>query len=125
MACPRNGLAVKKKSAVNWCNTCNTVLANEQVIDGKCWRCDHEVVKKDLEQWFFKITDYADELLKDLDLLEGWPERVKTMQRNWIGRSEGRKSANAFLFTPPARIRFTALPMLYSPLSIRWLKSCA
>ena len=85
----KRGLAVKKKSAVNWCNTCNTVLANEQVIDGKCWRCDHEVVKKDLEQWFFKITDYADELLKDLDLLEGWPERVKTMQRNWIGRSEG------------------------------------
>jgi leucyl-tRNA synthetase len=85
----KRGLAVKKKSAVNWCDTCNTVLANEQVIDGKCWRCDHDVVKKDLSQWFFKITDYADELLKDLDLFEGWPERVKTMQRNWIGRSEG------------------------------------
>lgn len=85
----KRGLAVKKESAVNWCDTCNTVLANEQVIDGKCWRCDHEVIKKDLSQWFFKITDYADELLKDLDLLPGWPERVKTMQHNWIGRSEG------------------------------------
>ncbi len=85
----KRGLAVKKKSAVNWCNTCNTVLANEQVIDGQCWRCDSVVEKKDLEQWFFKITDYADELLKDLDLLEGWPERVKIMQKNWIGRSEG------------------------------------
>ena len=85
----KRGLAVKKESAVNWCDTCNTVLANEQVIDGKCWRCDHEVVKKDLSQWFFKITDYADELLKDLDLLPGWPERVKTMQNNWIGRREG------------------------------------
>lgn len=85
----KRGLAVKKESAVNWCDNCNTVLANEQVIDGKCWRCAHEVVKKDLSQWFFKITDYADELLKDLDLLPGWPERVKTMQHNWIGRSEG------------------------------------
>lgn len=85
----KRGLAVKKKSAVNWCGECNTVLANEQVIDGRCWRCDHEVVKKDLEQWFFKITDYAEELLDDLKLLNGWPERVKTMQKNWIGRSEG------------------------------------
>lgn len=85
----KRGLAVKKESAVNWCDTCNTVLANEQVIDGKCWRCDHTVQKKNLSQWFFKITDYADELLKDLDMLEGWPERVRTMQRNWIGRSEG------------------------------------
>lgn len=94
----KRGLAVKKESAVNWCDTCNTVLANEQVIDGKCWRCDHEVVKKDLSQWFFKITDYADELLKDLDLLPGWPERVKTMQHNWIGRSEGLE----FYFEIPA-----------------------
>lgn len=94
----KRGLAVKKESAVNWCDTCNTVLANEQVIDGKCWRCDHEVVKKDLSQWFFKITDYADELLKDLSLLEGWPERVKIMQRNWIGRSEGLE----FTFEIPA-----------------------
>lgn len=83
------GLAYKKKAAVNWCDQCNTVLANEQVIDGCCWRCDSVVVKKDLEQWFFKITDYADRLLQDLDELKGWPERVKTMQENWIGRSEG------------------------------------
>ena len=85
----KRGLAVKKTAPVNWCEKCNTVLSNEQVIDGKCWRCDTPVVKKDLSQWFFKITDYADELLKDLDLLKGWPEPVKTMQRNWIGRSEG------------------------------------
>lgn len=85
----KRGLAVKKTAPVNWCEKCNTVLANEQVIDGKCWRCDTPVIKKDLSQWFFKITDYADELLKDLDLLKGWPEPVKTMQRNWIGRSEG------------------------------------
>lgn len=94
----KRGLAVKKESAVNWCDTCNTVLANEQVIDGKCWRCDHTVQKKNLSQWFFKITDYADELLKDLDLLEGWPERVRTMQRNWIGRSEGLE----FIFEIPS-----------------------
>lgn len=85
----KRGLAVKKESAVNWCESCGTVLANEQVIDGKCWRCDNEVHKKNLSQWFLKITDYADELLKDLDLLQGWPERVRTMQNNWIGRSEG------------------------------------
>ncbi|WP_425060680.1 Leucine--tRNA ligase [Sporomusa carbonis] len=83
------GLAYKKKAAVNWCNDCNTVLANEQVVDGRCWRCDSVVVKKDLEQWFLKITDYADRLLADLAELKGWPERVKTMQENWIGRSEG------------------------------------
>jgi len=83
------GLAYKKKAAVNWCNDCNTVLANEQVIDGCCWRCDCVVIKKELEQWFFKITDYADRLLSDLSELKGWPDRVKTMQENWIGRSEG------------------------------------
>lgn len=91
------GLAYKKKATVNWCNDCNTVLANEQVIDGCCWRCDSVVVKKDLEQWFFKITDYADRLLNDLSELKGWPERVKTMQENWIGRSEGAE----FSFTVP------------------------
>lgn len=83
------GLAYKKKAAVNWCPDCATVLANEQVIEGKCWRCDSEVIKKDLEQWFFKITAYADRLLEDLQELKGWPERVKIMQENWIGRSEG------------------------------------
>lgn len=85
----KRGLAYRKEAKVNWCEKCNTVLANEQVIDGKCWRCDTPVVKKDLKQWFFKITDYADRLLDDLKLLPGWPERVKTMQKNWIGRSEG------------------------------------
>ena len=85
----KKGLAYKKKASANWCETCHTVLANEQVIDGKCWRCDSTVVKKDLSQWFLKITDYADVLLKDLDKLKGWPNRVKIMQDNWIGRSEG------------------------------------
>ncbi|MEN6413295.1 MAG: leucine--tRNA ligase [Veillonellales bacterium] len=85
----KRGLAYKKKATVNWCDDCNTVLANEQVIDGHCWRCDSPVRKKDLEQWFFKITDYADRLLADLSELKGWPDRVKTMQENWIGRSEG------------------------------------
>lgn len=84
------GLVFRKKSEVNWCAACATVLANEQVLDGKCWRCEGEVVKKPLEQWFLKITAYADELLRDLDTLkEGWPERVLTMQKEWIGRSEG------------------------------------
>lgn len=75
---------------MNWCESCSTVLANEQVInDGHCWRCGTPVIKKNLEQWFLKITDYAQELLDSLDELDGWPERVKIMQRNWIGRSEG------------------------------------
>ena len=85
----KHGLVYKKKAAVNWCPSCATVLANEQVVDGGCERCDTLVTKKNLEQWFFKITDYADVLLQDLDKLPGWPEKVKTMQRNWIGRSEG------------------------------------
>ncbi|WP_455811720.1 leucine--tRNA ligase [Pseudomonas graminis] len=83
------GLVYKKTSAVNWCPHDLTVLANEQVIDGCCWRCDTKVERKEIPQWFVKITDYADELLNDLDTLESWPEQVKTMQRNWIGRSEG------------------------------------
>lgn len=88
----KKGLAYKKTAPVNWCPQCQTVLANEQVVDGKCWRCDSEVTKNNLSQWFFKITDYADELLNDLKLLEkGWPDRVRTMQEHWIGRSEGAK----------------------------------
>ena len=84
------GLVERKKSPVNWCPSCKTVLANEQVLgDGVCWRCKSTVEKRDLEQWYFKITEYAQELLDDLDTLTGWPERVKTMQANWIGRSEG------------------------------------
>lgn len=83
------GLTYRKTSFVNWCPSCVTVLANEQVIDGKCWRCDSEVIQKELEQWFFKITEYAEELLNGCDSLKGWPENVVAMQRNWIGRSEG------------------------------------
>ncbi|MFC0179887.1 leucine--tRNA ligase [Thorsellia kenyensis] len=83
------GLVYKKTSAVNWCPHDQTVLANEQVIEGHCWRCDTQVERKEIPQWFIKITDYADELLNDLDKLDDWPEQVKTMQRNWIGRSEG------------------------------------
>ena len=85
----RKGLAYKKNSFVNWCPKCETVLANEQVEDGCCWRCDSEVALKELDQWFFRITDYAEELLDYTDRLPGWPERVLVMQRNWIGRSFG------------------------------------
>ncbi|MCA9742811.1 leucine--tRNA ligase [candidate division KSB1 bacterium] len=85
----QRGLAYRKAAVVNWCPGCDTVLANEQVVDGACERCSSEVEKRDLTQWFFKITDYADELLNDLDKLENWPDRVKLMQANWIGRSEG------------------------------------
>jgi len=83
------GLVYRKKNPVNWCPKCETVLANEQVTEGRCWRCDSEVEKRDLEQWYIKITAYAQELLDDLEKLPGWPERVKQMQANWIGRSEG------------------------------------
>jgi len=83
------GLAYKKTAAVNWCENDKTVLANEQVIDGKCWRCDNTVERREIAQWFMKITDYAEELLNDIDKLDEWPEMVRTMQRNWIGRSEG------------------------------------
>lgn len=84
------GLVYRKSSAVNWCEGCETVLANEQVVAGLCWRCDTKVTQKRLEQWYFKITDYAEELLRDIDAkLQGWPERVKAMQKEWIGRSEG------------------------------------
>src|SRR5207245_2151888 len=76
-------LAYTRRSLVNWCAHCETVLANEQVVDGRCWRCDGPVVDRELEQWFFRITAYAEELLRDLDRLSGWPERVLTMQRNW------------------------------------------
>jgi leucyl-tRNA synthetase len=85
----KKGLAYKKSSFVNWCPECRTVLANEQVEDGCCWRCDSEVAQKELEQWFFKTTEYARELLEETDRLKGWPEPVLTMQRNWIGRSIG------------------------------------
>lgn len=83
------GLAYRKTAFVNWCPSCLTVLANEQVIDGRCWRCDSTVIQRDLEQWFFKITEYAEELLEGCDRLNGWPENVVAMQKNWIGKSEG------------------------------------
>ncbi|MFA5340131.1 MAG: leucine--tRNA ligase, partial [Candidatus Omnitrophota bacterium] len=83
------GLAYKKAAVVNWCPDCETTLANEEVIDGKCWRCKKEVKQKDLEQWFIKITAYKERLLDDLEGLKSWPERVITMQKNWIGKSEG------------------------------------
>ncbi|MDO4502828.1 MAG: leucine--tRNA ligase [Coriobacteriia bacterium] len=83
------GLVERRNNPVNWCPDCKTVLANEQVVEGKCWRCDSEVEKRPLTQWYLKITDYAQELLDDLDQLNGWPERVKQQQANWIGRSEG------------------------------------
>ncbi len=85
----KKGLAYKKKNPVNWCPSCQTVLANEQVVNGACERCDETVGKKELSQWYFKITDYADRLIDDIDTLDGWPEKVKLMQKNWIGRSIG------------------------------------
>ncbi|MGE3841277.1 MAG: leucine--tRNA ligase [Vicinamibacterales bacterium] len=94
------GLAFRRRSSVNWCSSCQTVLANEQVVDGGCWRCGTPVTLRDLEQWFLRITAYADELLDAIDSLENWPEKVLTMQRNWIGRSEG------------ARVRF---PLVAKP----------
>ena len=89
------GLAYKREAPVNWCPHDATVLANEQVIEGKCWRCGHAVERRNLSQWFLKITDYAQRLLDDLEQLDGWPERTRTMQRNWIGRSEGTQFAFA------------------------------
>ena len=85
----KNDLAYKKEAAVNWCPSCETVLANEQVVDGRCERCDAEVIDKNLAQWFLKITEYADQLVDDHELIDKWPERVKQMQKNWIGRSRG------------------------------------
>ena len=82
-------LAYRKRSTVNWCPSCNTVLANEQVVDGGCWRCGTPVITRELEQWFFRITKYSDELLAGMERLDGWPDKVLTMQRNWVGRSEG------------------------------------
>ncbi|MBI1196165.1 MAG: class I tRNA ligase family protein, partial [Gammaproteobacteria bacterium] len=83
------GLVYRKTSPVNWCPNDETVLANEQVVDGCCWRCDTPVERREIAQWFMRITGYADELLSDLETLEGWPEQVRTMQKHWIGRSEG------------------------------------
>jgi leucyl-tRNA synthetase len=92
------GLAYRRRSSVNWCESCQTVLANEQVVDGGCWRCGTTVTQRELEQWNLRITAYADELLDSLEKLEGWPDKVLTMQRNWIGRSAG------------ARVKFAVVP---------------
>jgi leucyl-tRNA synthetase len=85
----KKGLAYRADALANWCPGCETVIANEQVVDGRCWRCDSVVEKRKLTQWFFKITAYAEELLRDIEQLVHWPERVRLMQKNWIGRSEG------------------------------------
>jgi leucyl-tRNA synthetase len=98
------GLAYRRRSSVNWCPSCGTVLANEQVVDGGCWRCGSQVEMRDLEQWFFRITAYADELLDAADTLEGWPDKVLTMQRNWIGRSEGARVTFPLERDPDTRI---------------------
>jgi len=105
------GLAYRRRSTVNWCPSCQTVLANEQVEAGRCWRCDSEVTPREIEGWFFKITAYADELLAWCDRLTGWPERVITMQRNWIGRSEGAEFDLVVAGRADARIRvYTTRP---------------
>ena len=105
------GLAYRKRSSVNWCPSCQTVLANEQVEGGRCWRCESEVSKRDIDGWFFKITAYADELLDWCDRLTGWPERVITMQKNWIGRSDGAEFDLPVVGHPDLRIRvFTTRP---------------
>ena len=124
------GLAYRKRSTVNWCPSCQTVLANEQVVDGACWRCGTTVVTRDLEQWFFRITAYADELLQGLETLTAWPEKVVVMQRNWIGRSEGARlkfplrrhvgRAPMLRSSRPASTRSTARPSCSSRPNIRW-----
>ena len=119
----KKGLAYKKDNPVNWCPSCQTVLANEQVVDGKCERCHTEVTKKNLSQWYLKITDYADRLLDNLDILEGWPDKVKTMQRNWIGKSYGANinfkivdsDLSLEVFTTRADTLFGATYMVMSP----------
>jgi leucyl-tRNA synthetase len=105
------GLAYRRRSRVNWCPSCQTVLANEQVEAGRCWRCDSEVAIREIDGWFFKITEYAQELLDWCDRLPGWPERVLTMQRNWIGRSEGAEFALPVAGRPDLQIQiFTTRP---------------
>jgi leucyl-tRNA synthetase len=107
------GLAYRRRSTVNWCPSCQTVLANEQVVDGACWRCGTPVVQKDLEQWFFRITAYADDLLAGADHLAQWPEKVLTMQRNWIGRSDGARVKFAFEDGPDIEVFTTRIDTIY------------
>ncbi|HVH25818.1 MAG TPA: leucine--tRNA ligase [Vicinamibacterales bacterium] len=107
------GLAYRKRSTVNWCPSCNTVLANEQVLDGACWRCGSAVEARELEQWFFKITAYADELLQSLDTLHDWPDKVVAMQRNWIGRSEGARVTFPVVGGPDIEIFTTRIDTIF------------
>ena len=107
------GLAYRRRSTVNWCPVDNTVLANEQVVDGACWRCGTTVVPRDLEQWFFRITAYADELLKGLETLTAWPEKVVVMQRNWIGRSEGARIKFPVVEGEPIDVFTTRIDTIY------------
>jgi len=104
------GLAYRKMASVNWCPSCMTVLANEQVIEGHCWRCDSVVIQKNLEQWFFRITAYAEELLAECDRLTGWPQRVLTMQKNWIGKSRGVEITFPLADRPEKLTIFTTRP---------------
>lgn len=106
----KKGLAYKKKAPVNWCESCKTVLANEQVQDGQCWRCHSEVQSKELAQWFFKITEYAEELLADIKTLTGWPEKVRIMQENWIGKSVGAKITFPIVDSEETMTVFTTRP---------------
>ncbi|OHA87834.1 MAG: leucine--tRNA ligase [Candidatus Zambryskibacteria bacterium RIFCSPLOWO2_01_FULL_39_39] len=115
----KKGLAYKKKASVNWCPSCNTVLANEQVIAGKCERCGSEVIQKDLEQWFFKITDYAERLLSDMDDLK-WPEQIKEAQRNWIGKSEGAEVEFEINHPTPALPQGEGDPKFYTTDKENW-----
>jgi leucyl-tRNA synthetase len=107
------GLAYRRRSSVNWCPSCQTVLANEQVVDGACWRCGTPIVIRDLEQWFFRITAYADELLAGLETLTDWPEKVVLMQRNWIGRSEGARILFPVVNGDPIEIFTTRIDTIY------------
>jgi leucyl-tRNA synthetase len=107
------GLAYRKRSTVNWCSSCQTVLANEQVVDGGCWRCGTPVTSRELEQWFFGITAYADELLEGIAQLDQWPEKVLTMQRNWIGKSEGARVSFALPGDPAIDVFTTRIDTIY------------
>jgi leucyl-tRNA synthetase len=112
------GLAYRRRSTVNWCPSCQTVLANEQVVDGGCWRCGTPVTQKDLEQWFFRITAYADDLLEGADDLRQWPEKVLTMQRNWIGRSEGARVRFAGVDGPDIDVFTTRIDTIYGAMFV-------
>jgi leucyl-tRNA synthetase len=121
------GMAYRKESYVNWCDPCQTVLANEQVEAGMCWRCGKPVRQKKLWQWFFRITDYAEDLLVHCDSFPGWPDKVTTMQKNWIGKSLGAEirfpiedSERSSPYSPPGRIRFSGPPSCAWRRSTRW-----